>query len=103
MFLMLVISRLSIVRIMSAASRIASVVSLKYAVQSTTTRSCVSRSASMTRLIADGVMSSAISGDGGASSTRMPAEWLITNVSIDSTSPACRAPGPGRRSTCSWG
>ena len=39
MFLILVISRLSIVRITSAESRIASVVSLKYDVQSTTTRS----------------------------------------------------------------
>ncbi len=94
MFLMLVISRLSIVRMMSAVSRIASVVSLKYAVQSTTTRSCVLRSASMTRLMPDGVISSAISGDGGASRTRMPAEWLITNVSIDSTSwPACSSSG----------
>ena len=72
MFLMLVISRLSIVRIVSAASRIASVVSLKNAVQSTTTRSCVRRSASMMRLMPDGVISSAISGVGGASRTRMP-------------------------------
>ena len=52
MFLMLVISRLSIVRIVSAESRIASVVSLKNDVQSTTTSSCVRRSASITRLIA---------------------------------------------------
>ena len=57
MFLMLVISRLSIVRITSAVSRIASVVSLKNAVQSTITRSCVNRSVSMTRLMADGVIS----------------------------------------------
>ena len=41
MFLMLVISRVSIVRITSAASRIASVVSLKLDVQSTITRSWV--------------------------------------------------------------
>ena len=53
MFLMLVISRLSIVRMMSAESRIARVVSLKKAVQSTTTRSCVARSASRTRLTPD--------------------------------------------------
>ena len=39
MFLMLVISSDSIVRITSALSRIASVVSLKYDVQSTMTRS----------------------------------------------------------------
>ena len=67
---------------MSAESRIASVVSLKYAVQSTMTRSCVMRSASMTCLTPAGVMSSAISGDGGASRTRMPAEWLMTKVSM---------------------
>ena len=64
MFLMLVISRLSIVRIISAASRMASVVSLKNAVQSTTTRSCVRRSVSRTFLTPAGVISSAISGRG---------------------------------------
>ena len=50
MFLMLVISRLSIVRTTSAASRIASVVSLNHDVQSTITRSWLRRSASRTRL-----------------------------------------------------
>ena len=85
MFLMLVISRLSSVRITSAASRTARVVSLKYDVQSTTTRSCVRRSASRTFLTPSAVISSAISGDGGASSTRTPEEWLIRNVSSDSS------------------
>ena len=46
MFLTLVNSRVSIVRMMSAASRMARVVSLKNAVQSTTTRSCDRRSVS---------------------------------------------------------
>ena len=88
MFLIDVISSDSIVRTVSAVSRIASVVSLKDDMQSTTTRSCVARSASSMRLAPAGVISSAISGDGGASSTRMPAEWLIRNVSSDSSSPA---------------
>ena len=55
--------------------------------QSTTTRSFWARRASTMRLAPAGVMSSAISGDGGASSTLMPAEWLMTKVSRDSMSP----------------
>ncbi len=87
MFLIDVISSDSIVRTVSARSRMASVVSLKDDMQSTTTRSWDTRSASIMRLAPCGVMSSAISGDGGASSTRMPAEWLMRNVSSDSVSP----------------
>ena len=49
--------------------------------QSMTTRSWVARSASIMRLVPAGVISSAISGDGGASSTRMPVLWLMSAVS----------------------
>ena len=52
----------------------------------------LAQSASIIRLAMTGVMSSAISGLGGASSTRMPAEWLMTNVSMDSGSP-CSSSG----------
>ena len=88
MFLIDVISSDSIVRTVSARSRMAMVVSLNDDMQSTITRSWVARSASSMRLAPGGVISSAISGDGGASSTRMPAEWLMRNVSSDSASPA---------------
>ncbi len=46
------------------------------------------RSASSVLRTPAGVIVSAISGDGGASRTRTPDEWLMTNVSIDSSSPA---------------
>ena len=45
------------------------------------------------RLAPAGVMSSAISGDGGASSTLIPAEWLMTKVSSDSMLARARARG----------
>ena len=62
MFLIDVISSDSIVRTVSARSRMARVVSLNDDMQSTTTRSCVARSASIMRLAMAGVISSAISG-----------------------------------------
>ena len=88
MFLMLVISRVSIVRTMSAESRIARVVSLK--------RPCSRRprgrgpgaGASRIRLMPPGVISSAISGTAARAGRGCPAEWLMTNVSSDSSSPA---------------
>jgi hypothetical protein len=86
MFLIDVISSESIVSTVSAWSRMARVVSLKVDGQSTTTRSLVDRRASTMRLAPAGVISSAISGDGGASRTLIPAEWLIVNVSRDSIS-----------------
>ena len=74
---------------MSAASRIASVVSLNHdgAVDDdeVVARGGAPRGRACTAV---GVISSAISGDGGASRTRTPAEWLMTNVSSDSGSPA---------------
>ena len=44
------------------------------------------------RLAPAGVMSSAISGEGGARSTLIPAEWLMTMVSMTSMSP-CSSSG----------
>ena len=87
MFLIDVISRVRTVRITSALSRMASVVSLNDEAQSTTVSSWRDRSTSMTRLIAAGVTSSAISGEGGASRTLTPDEWAMTKVSSDSGSP----------------
>src|ERR1019366_6123230 len=92
MFLMLVISRVSIVRITSAWSRMARVVSDIADEQSTMIRSLVRRSISRTLRTPVGVTSSAISGEGGARSTLAPDEWTVRNGSIDSSSrPASRS------------
>src|ERR1035437_3838375 len=59
-------------------------VSLNHAAQSTTTSSLCLRRISMTCFTPAGVMSSAISGEGGASKTRIPDEWLSVKVWIES-------------------
>ena len=88
MFLMLVISSVRMVRITSDMSSSASDTSLKWGHRSTTVKSLVSRRRPIMRRIWSTVISSAISGLGGASRTLMPVLWLMSVVSTRSSSVA---------------
>ena len=91
MFLMLVISSVSTPRTRSDMSSSASVESWNTGAVSTMTTSWVIAERSTMRRMCSVVTSSAISGLGGARSTRMPVLWLMSALSTCSGSPPALA------------